>query len=214
MDAGASRLMTSGTIGSGCGAADARRARRPSPCCPLGRRHTATTATPAVSRRGTPPWKANRRRTAGTPRDCRMFDDPALGVAQIRQPLDLHYKSLPGGGRFVRRAYHPCLELSSRGSYSASGGKLPMSAHATAQLVKQQISLLNYLLSQAWRPTRRIARGRLMGLCPLHGDRNRSGSRSEACSTAMAAAAAAMSSVLSSCLTACPGDVSAQAERR
>ena len=46
-----------------------------------------------------------------------------------------------------------------------------MSAHATAQLVKQQIPLLDYLLSQAWRPTRRIARGRLMGLCPLHDDR-------------------------------------------
>ena len=46
-----------------------------------------------------------------------------------------------------------------------------MSAHATAQLVKQQISLLDYLLSQEWRPTRRIARGRLMGLCPLHDDR-------------------------------------------
>jgi DNA primase len=46
-----------------------------------------------------------------------------------------------------------------------------MSAHATAQLVKQQISLLDYLLSQAWRPTSRIARGRLMGLCPLHDDR-------------------------------------------
>ena len=46
-----------------------------------------------------------------------------------------------------------------------------MSAHATAQLVKQEIPLLDYLLSQAWRPTRRIARGRLMGLCPLHDDR-------------------------------------------
>jgi DNA primase len=47
-----------------------------------------------------------------------------------------------------------------------------MSAHATAELLKQQISLLDYLISLAWQPTRRIARGRLMGLCPLHADRN------------------------------------------
>src|SRR5690349_3935485 len=92
-------------------------------------------------------------------------------MVQIRQPLDLDYEALPGGGRLFRHAHHPCLGLSSRWTYSASGGKLPMSAHATAQLVKQQIPLLDYLLSQAWRPTRRIARGRLMGLCPLHDDR-------------------------------------------
>ena len=45
-----------------------------------------------------------------------------------------------------------------------------MSAHATAELLKQQIPLLDYLVSQAWQPARRIARGRLMGLCPLHSD--------------------------------------------
>jgi DNA primase len=46
-----------------------------------------------------------------------------------------------------------------------------MSAHAAAQLLKQQIPLLDYLVSPHWQPARRIARGRLMGLCPLHADR-------------------------------------------
>ena len=46
-----------------------------------------------------------------------------------------------------------------------------MSAHAAAELLKQQIPLLDYLVSQHWQPARRIARGRLMGLCPLHADR-------------------------------------------
>jgi hypothetical protein len=46
-----------------------------------------------------------------------------------------------------------------------------MSAHAAAQLLKQQIPLLDYLVSQQWQPARRIARGRLLGLCPLHADR-------------------------------------------
>lgn len=46
-----------------------------------------------------------------------------------------------------------------------------MSAHATAELLKQRISLLDYLVSHAWQPARRTARGRLMGLCPLHADR-------------------------------------------
>ena len=46
-----------------------------------------------------------------------------------------------------------------------------MSAHAAAQLLKQQIPLLDYLVSQQWQPARRIARGRLIGLCPLHADR-------------------------------------------
>jgi DNA primase len=36
--------------------------------------------------------------------------------------------------------------------------------------LKQQIPLLDYLQSQNWKPARRISRGRLMGLCPLHPD--------------------------------------------
>jgi hypothetical protein len=35
----------------------------------------------------------------------------------------------------------------------------------------QQIPLLDYVEGQDWKPARRIARGRLMGLCPLHADR-------------------------------------------
>lgn len=34
-----------------------------------------------------------------------------------------------------------------------------MSSHTIAESIKQQISLLDYLASQAWQPTRRIARG-------------------------------------------------------
>jgi DNA primase len=40
-----------------------------------------------------------------------------------------------------------------------------------AELLKQQISLLDYLQGQGWKPTRRSAGGRLMGLCLLHPDR-------------------------------------------
>ena len=39
-----------------------------------------------------------------------------------------------------------------------------------ADLLKQQIPLLDYLQAQDWKPVRRSARGRLMGLCPLHAD--------------------------------------------
>jgi DNA primase len=39
-----------------------------------------------------------------------------------------------------------------------------------ADLLKQQISLLNYLQGQGWKPLRRLTRGRLMGICPLHAD--------------------------------------------
>lgn len=46
-----------------------------------------------------------------------------------------------------------------------------MSAHAVAASLKQQISLLDYLVSQQWQPTKRLGGGRLMGLCPLHADR-------------------------------------------
>jgi len=36
--------------------------------------------------------------------------------------------------------------------------------------LKQQISLLDYLQGQDWRPARQLSRGRLLGLCPLHDD--------------------------------------------
>ena len=44
-----------------------------------------------------------------------------------------------------------------------------MSRQALDEL-KQQISLLDYLQAQDWRPARRLSRGRLLGLCPLHDD--------------------------------------------
>jgi DNA primase len=37
--------------------------------------------------------------------------------------------------------------------------------------LKQQIPLSEYLQTQDWKPARRTAGGRLMGLCPLHADR-------------------------------------------
>ena len=40
-----------------------------------------------------------------------------------------------------------------------------------AETLKQQIPLLDYVEGQDWQPVRRIAGGRLMGLCPLHEDR-------------------------------------------
>jgi DNA primase len=39
-----------------------------------------------------------------------------------------------------------------------------------ADLLTQQISLLDYLQGQGWKPARRSTRGRLLGLCPLHLD--------------------------------------------
>jgi DNA primase len=43
--------------------------------------------------------------------------------------------------------------------------------YPAAETLKQQIPLLDYVKWQDWKPARRIARGRLMGLCPLHADR-------------------------------------------
>jgi DNA primase len=40
----------------------------------------------------------------------------------------------------------------------------------TLDELKQQIPLLDYLQGHDWRPARRLSRGRLMGLCPLHPD--------------------------------------------
>ena len=40
----------------------------------------------------------------------------------------------------------------------------------TADLLKQQIPLLDYLEGQGWRAARRSVGGRLLGLCPLHPD--------------------------------------------
>ena len=39
-----------------------------------------------------------------------------------------------------------------------------------AELLKQPISLLDYLQGPGWKPARRLAGSRLMRLCPLHPD--------------------------------------------
>jgi DNA primase len=44
-----------------------------------------------------------------------------------------------------------------------------MSRQALDEL-KQQIPLLDYLQGHDWQSVRRLSRGRLMGLCPLHAD--------------------------------------------
>ena len=94
-----------------------------------------------------------------------------MGLLQIDQPLvwrkgvdvRTHAVEVSSG------TYHPCLGLGGRQPYSAPEGKLPMSWQA-ADLLKQQISLLDYLQGQGWKPARRSGGGRLMGLCPLHPD--------------------------------------------
>jgi hypothetical protein len=80
-----------------------------------------------------------------------------------------------------------------RQPYSAFGGKLAMK-HPAAETLKQQIPLLDYVKGQDWKPIRRIARGRLMGLCRLHADRKPSFllDPNKTCSTAMAAPVAVM----------------------
>jgi DNA primase len=66
-------------------------------------------------------------------------------------------------------SHHSCLELDHDPPYSAHRGKKSVSRQVLDEL-KQQISLLDYLQSHDWQPVRRLSRGRLMGLCPLHVD--------------------------------------------
>jgi hypothetical protein len=95
----------------------------------------------------------------------------SMGLPQVSQSLvrrkGLDVRTHPV--EYFSVAYHPCLGLGDRQPYSAPEGKLPMSWR-TADLLKQQIPLLDYLQGQGWKPTRRSAGGRLMGLCPLHTD--------------------------------------------
>jgi DNA primase len=53
--------------------------------------------------------------------------------------------------------------------YSAHRGEKSVSRQVLDEL-KRQISLLDYIHAHDWRPSRRLSRGRLMGLCPLHED--------------------------------------------
>jgi DNA primase len=94
-----------------------------------------------------------------------------MGLPQVSQSLvrrkGLDVRTHPA--EVFSGAYHPCLGLGGRQPYSASEGKLPMSWQ-TADLLKQQIPLLDYLQGQGWKPARRSAGGKLVGLCPLHTD--------------------------------------------
>jgi len=79
-----------------------------------------------------------------------------------------------GEGRNSRRAlfadtHHPRLGFARRVPYSADRGKQSVSRKTLDEL-KQQVPLLDYVQAHDWQPARRIAGGRLMGLCPLHSD--------------------------------------------
>ena len=67
--------------------------------------------------------------------------------------------------------HHPCLGPECGLPYSANRGKQSVNRQILDDL-KQQIRLLDYLQAHDWQPTRRLSRGRLMGLCPLHSDHN------------------------------------------
>jgi DNA primase len=95
-----------------------------------------------------------------------------VGLAPTDQSVAWSESAVAVGLRSARifaGTHHPRLGLGGRRAYSAAGGKLAISWQAVTAL-KQQIPLLDYLEGQHWKPVRRIAGGRLLGLCPLHAD--------------------------------------------
>src|SRR5450759_4015055 len=70
----------------------------------------------------------------------------------------------------VTGAHHPCLGSQLGLPYSALRGKKSVNRQALDDL-KQQIPLMGYLQAHDWQPARPLSRGRWMGLCPLHEDR-------------------------------------------
>jgi DNA primase len=92
---------------------------------------------------------------------CAPAGQPVVFIA--RGPLE------SAGVEFSQYAHHPCLGFLRRLPYSAARGKHSVSRKAIDEL-KQQIPLLDYLQAHDWQPVRRIAGGRVMGLCPLHTD--------------------------------------------
>jgi hypothetical protein len=100
------------------------------------------------------------------------IDASPMGVSQADQSLvlDQDRTRYHGIANLIHCTHHPCLGLRSRQPYSAPGGEFAMKCEA-AETLKQQIPLLDYVEGKDWQPVRRIAGGRLMGLCPLHADR-------------------------------------------
>jgi DNA primase len=113
-----------------------------------------------------------RKRLPVASRDARRSDASPVGLPEADESLVLGKVRIRSHGiaEFIQRTYHPCLGLCCRRAYSAPGGKLSMK-YPAAEMLKQQIPLLDYVEGQDWKPVRRMARGRLMGLCPLHADR-------------------------------------------
>src|ERR1044071_851374 len=92
-----------------------------------------------------------------------------MGLAATAQRVVLGENRRPS--RALSTAdHHPCLGSGRDLPHSARGGKKSMSRELLDEL-KRQISLLDYLQAQDWRPARQLSRGRWMGLCPLHRDR-------------------------------------------
>jgi DNA primase len=92
-----------------------------------------------------------------------------MGAASLAERMVLADDGSHRGPLF-KGAHHPCLGLRCGVPYSADGGKKPVNRQALHDL-KQQIPLLGYLQAHDWRPARPLSRGRWMGLCPLHEDR-------------------------------------------
>ena len=178
MGAGASRHTTGSTTGSGFAGAVARLCKKTftilpawsPPSWPL---QLLLPAEASESEQCRAAVGSNPPLTARTPTDCRM--QSTLRRWACRKLISLWFWMKTGlrakaSPTLFSATYHPCLGLCSRRPYSAPGGKFAMKCQA-AETLKQQIPLLDYVEGQDWQPVRRIAGGRLMGLCPLHADR-------------------------------------------
>src|SRR5579864_4382648 len=91
-----------------------------------------------------------------------------MGMVSTAQRVVLDENRSPSRALFADN-HHPCLGSGCGLPYSACGGERSMSREVIDEL-KRQISLLDYLQAQDWRPARQLSRGRWMGLCPLHND--------------------------------------------
>jgi hypothetical protein len=76
-----------------------------------------------------------------------------VGLLEADQSLVLGKSGtrISGIANLIYCTYHPCLGLRSRQPYSAPGGKIAMNSLA-AEMLKQQIPLLDYIEAQDWRP--------------------------------------------------------------